>query len=56
MISGSISRPVCFVHVDGRLDHGAGLHLGDLRIGDGQTAAAMAQHGVELVEVGDHWP
>ena len=31
----------------------AGLHLGDLRIGDGQTAAAVTHHGVELVQGGD---
>ena len=27
----------------------AGLHFGDLGIGDAETAAAMAQHGIELV-------
>ncbi len=41
------------LHIDGGADDGAGLHLGDLREGDGQTAAAMAHHGVELMERGD---
>ena len=39
--------------VEGGLDDGAGLHLGDLRIGDGQAAAAVTHHGVELVQAGD---
>ncbi len=34
----------------GRLDDRAGLHGGDFRIGDAQPAAAVAQHGVELVQ------
>ena len=41
------------VDVDGGVDDGGGLHLGDLRIGDGQTAAAVAHHRVELVQGGD---
>ena len=39
--------------VQGGLDDGAGLHGGDLRIGDRQTAAAVTHHGVELVQAGD---
>ena len=35
------------------LDDGGGLHPGDLREGHVQTAAAVAHHGVELVEAGD---
>ena len=35
------------------LDDGAGLHGGDLRIGDRQTAAPVTHHGVELVQAGD---
>ena len=35
------------------LDDGGGLHLGDLRIGDVQAAAAVAHHGVELMQAGD---
>ena len=38
------------------LDDGTGLHLGDLRIGVAQTAAAVTQHGVELgqrLDLGD---
>ena len=32
-------------------EDGAGLHLGDLRIGDAETAAAVAEHRVELVQL-----
>ena len=39
--------------IDGGTDDGTGLHNGDLREGDGQTAAAVAHHGVELVQGGD---
>ena len=39
--------------VDGGVDDSGGLHLGDLRIGDGQTAAAVAHHRVELVQAVD---
>ena len=35
---------------DGGFEDGARLHLRDLRIGDAQAAAAMAQHGVELMQ------
>ena len=38
------------LHVDGGTDHCLGLHLGNLRVGDSQTAAAVAHHGVELME------
>lgn len=37
-----------------RLDDGVGLHLGDLRIGDAQAAAAVAHHGVELMQGHDN--
>ena len=37
-------------NLDGSLDDGIGLHLGDLGIGNSQTAAAVAHHGVELVQ------
>ena len=40
--------------VDSSVDNGSGLHLGDLGIGDSQTAAAVTHHGVELVQAGDH--
>jgi len=36
--------------VDGGADNGRGLHLGDLGVGDGQTAATVTHHGVKLVE------
>ena len=39
--------------VDRSLDDGLGLHDGDFGIGDGETAAAVTHHGVELVQVGD---
>ena len=38
-------------HGAGRLEDGARLHFRDLGIGDAQAAAAMAQHGVELVQL-----
>ena len=41
------------LHVDGGADDGTGLHGGDLREGDGQAAAAVTHHGVELVEGSD---
>jgi hypothetical protein len=42
-----------FRRLDGSLEDGAGLHLGNLRVGDRQTAAAMAEHRVELVQLID---
>src|ERR1035437_2845398 len=36
-----------------RFEDGARLHFGDLGIGDAETAAAVPQHGVELVEFFD---
>ena len=36
---------------DRGLEDRAGLHLGDLRIGDGETAAAEAEHRIELGEL-----
>ena len=50
MISGTTSAPAFLAGLDGRLEDGARLHLGDLGIGDGQPAAAMAEHRVELVQ------
>ena len=38
---------------DGSLDDRVRLHDGDLGIGDGETAAAVTHHGVELVQVCD---
>ena len=38
---------------NGRIDYGSGLHPGDLGVGDGQPAAAVPHHGVELMERGD---
>ena len=34
-------------------EDGARLHLGDFRIGDAETAAAMAEHRVEFVQLRD---
>ena len=39
--------------LDRGLEDGARLHLGDLRIHDGEPAAAEAEHGVELGELAD---
>jgi hypothetical protein len=38
-------------HLGGCLNDGAGLHLVDLGIGDGQAAAAVAQHGIGFREL-----
>ena len=38
------------LHSESGLDDGTGLHFGDLRIGDTQTAAAVTEHGVEFLE------
>ncbi len=38
---------------DRGLDDGARLHLGNLREGDAETAAAQAEHGVLLVQLFD---
>src|ERR1035437_101559 len=38
-------------HLHDGFEDGARLHFGNLGIGDAETAAAMAQHGVELVEL-----
>ena len=43
-------------HLAGGLEDGARLHLGDLGIGDAETAAAMAEHRVELVQLLDAAP
>ena len=39
--------------LDDRFENGARLHFGDLGIGDAETAAAVAEHGVELMEFFD---
>ena len=39
--------------VAGGLDDGARLHLGDLRIGDAEADATVAEHRVELVQLFD---
>ena len=36
---------------DRSLKNSAGLHLGDLRIGNSQAAAAMSEHGIEFVQL-----
>src|SRR5215469_8389970 len=45
--------PASFGDRHRRLEDGARLHLGDLRIGDAEPAAAMAEHGIELVQLLD---
>jgi hypothetical protein len=51
--SGTTGAPVIsFLDLAG-LEDGAGLHLGNFRVGDRQPAAAMAQHRVELVQLID---
>ena len=44
---------VLLLDADRSLDDRLGLHDGDLGIGNGQTAAAVTHHRVELVQVGD---
>ena len=41
--------PLC--RCDGSLEDGACLHLGDLRVGDCEAAAAKSQHRIELVQL-----
>ena len=48
MTSGTTGLPVFLADVDRRLENGARLHLGDLRIGNGDAAAAEAEHRIEL--------
>ena len=50
MISGWIGPAAPPLRLDRRLEDGARLHLGDLRIRDGEPAAAKAQHGVDLMQ------
>ena len=40
-------------HVSGGFEDGAGLHSGDFRVGDAETAATVAEHGVKLMQSGD---
>ena len=40
-------------NLDRSLDDGFGLHLGDFGVGDGQAAAAVAHHRVELMQALD---
>ena len=44
---------ILLLDLDGRLDDSAGLHLGDFRIANRQTAAAEAHHRVELMQLVD---
>ena len=44
--------PSAAARLDRALEDGARLHLGDLRIGDGEPHAAEAEHRVELVQLG----
>src|SRR5439155_20639172 len=39
------------LHVRGGFKDGAGLHFGNFRKNDTQAAAAMAEHGIELVQL-----
>ena len=41
------------LNVQSGLDDSLGLHHGDLRIGNSQTAATVTHHGVKLVQAGD---
>ena len=50
--SGTTGLPVLLAGLDRRLENGARLHLGDFRIGDGDAAAAEAEHRIELGKLG----
>ena len=50
MTSGTTGLPVRLRGLDRRLEDRARLHLGDFRIGDGEAAAAEAEHRIELVQ------
>ena len=39
------------LHLCGRFENRACLHFGNLRKGDSQTAAAVAEHRIELVQL-----
>ena len=49
MTSGFTLMP-SFCDIGGGFEDGAGLHLGDFRIGDAEAAAAEAEHRVELMQ------
>ena len=53
MTSGIGGVPVRAADFGRRLEDGAGLHLGDLRIGDREPHAAMAEHRIEFMQLGD---
>ena len=38
------------LHLDCRFHHSPGLHLGNLGIGNRQTASPVSHHGIELME------
>ena len=40
-------------YLRGRFENRARLHFGDLGIGDSETAAAMPQHGIKLMQLFD---
>ena len=52
-LGNDIPVGMILLDVNCSLDDSLGLHDGDLGIGDGETAAAVTHHGVELVQVGD---
>ena len=51
MISGITVLPRLLLHLGHGLEDRAGLHLVDLRVGDAEPHAAMAEHRVELVQL-----
>ena len=48
-----LDRDALLRHLQRGLEDGARLHARDLRIGDAEAAAAVAEHGVELVQLLD---
>ena len=52
-LRNNLELRMILVYVDGSADNRLGLHLSDLRVGNGETAASVTHHRVELMERAD---